>query len=76
MKNISLKLQGDILEDTDSILEQLKTSRNRYINDAIEFYNRYQRRKLIAEQLKAESKLVSKDSMRILEDFELLEDEI
>jgi len=76
MKSISLKLQEQILAETESLLEHLETSRNKYINEAIKFYNQYQKRKLIEEQLIRESKLVSKDSMKILSEFENLEDEI
>jgi len=76
MKSISLKLQEQILIETESLLVHLKTSRNKYINEAIEYYNQYQKRKLIEEQLRIESKLVSKDSIKILEEFEKLEDEI
>lgn len=75
MKSISLKLQEPILKETENILEHLKTSRNKYINEAIEFYNKYQKRKLIEEQLIKESKLVAADSMDVLKDFEALEDE-
>ena len=76
MKSISLKLQEQILHETDALLEHLKTSRNKYINEAIEFYNQYQKRRLIEEQLVKESKLTSKDSLNILREFERLEDEI
>jgi len=76
MKSISLKLKEQILVETDFLLEHLETSRNKYINEAIEFYNQYQKRKLIEEQLIRESKLVSEDSMKILSEFEKLEDEI
>ena len=76
MKSISLKLQEQILLETESLLEHLKTSRNKYINEAIEFYNQYHKRKLIEEQLAKESEIVSEDSMNILKEFERLEDEI
>lgn len=76
MKSISLKLQEQILQETDSLLEHLKTSRNKYINEAIEFYNQHHKRKLLEEQLAVESKLVSEDSMNVLKEFETLEDEI
>ncbi|MBL7793294.1 MAG: hypothetical protein JNK77_13275 [Saprospiraceae bacterium] len=76
MKSISLKLQEQILVETESLLEHLHTSRNKYINEAIEFYNQYQKRRLTEEQLAKESKLVSEDSMSILREFEMLEDEI
>ncbi len=76
MKSISLKLKEQILLETESLLKHLKTSRNKYINEAVEFYNKHQKRKLIEEQLAKESKLVSEDSMSILKEFERLEDEI
>ena len=76
MKSISLKLQEQILRETENLLEHLKTSRNKYINEAIEYYNQYRKRKLIEEQLVKASKLVSDDSMEILGEFESLEDEI
>ena len=76
MKSISLKLQDQILHETESLLEHLKTSRNKYINDAIDYYNDYHKRKLLEEQIGKESLLVSEDSMSILSDFEKFEDEI
>ena len=75
MKSISLKLQDQILQETESLLLHLKTSRNKYINEAIAFYNQIQKRRLIEEQLALESQLVGSDSMRVLHEFELLEDE-
>ncbi|MBK7477079.1 MAG: hypothetical protein KBG02_14460 [Haliscomenobacter sp.] len=76
MKSISLKLQDQILQETESLLFHLKTSRNKYINEAIAFYNQIQKRRLIEEQLALESQLVGSDSMRVLHEFELLEDEV
>ena len=76
MKSISLKLQEQILLETDALLEQLHKSRNKYINEAIEFYNKYQKRRLLEEQLAKESELVSDDSLDVLHEFENLEDEI
>jgi len=73
MKNISLKLQENILKDTNYLLEHFKTSRNKYINDAISFYNQHQKRILIKEQLIRESKLVAKDSMEVLKEFEAID---
>ena len=75
MKSISLKLQEDILKDAEYLLKFLEKSRNKYINEAIEFYNQHHKRKLLAEQLKRESKLISKDSMIVLKEFEKLEND-
>jgi metal-responsive CopG/Arc/MetJ family transcriptional regulator len=76
MKSISLKLQDQILNETEALLEHLKTSRNKYINEAVEYYNKHHRRKLLEDQILKESLLVSEDSMSVLKEFENLEDEI
>lgn len=76
MKSISLKLKEQILQELDSLLEKLNSSRNNYINEAIDFYNQYQKRRLIEEKLAKESKLVQEDSLEVLGEFESLEDEI
>lgn len=75
MKSISLKLHDRIIEETERILSQLDKSRNKYINEAVEFYNEYQKKRLIEQQLIRESKLVAKDSMEVLGEFESIEDE-
>jgi len=73
VKTISLKVDEAIIVDTESILKEVKKSRNRYINEAIDFYNKHQRRKLLEKLLKAESKLVGENSMEVLKEFEALE---
>lgn len=75
MKNLSLKLDDDIFRETEKIVSKVKKNRNRYFNEAIEFYNRLHRRKLLSAQLSKESKLVSTDSMQVLAEFERLIDE-
>ena len=72
MKNIALKLQEDIFNETESLLKKSSISRNKYINEAIRFYNAYQKRKNLKEKLSYESKLVGPQSMSVLEDFEAL----
>lgn len=72
MKNLSLKLEDDIFQETEKIVTKVKKSRNRYINEAIQFYNRLHKRKLLSKQLSKESKIVSKDSLEILAEFEKL----
>ncbi|MEL6696545.1 MAG: hypothetical protein AAFP89_09885 [Bacteroidota bacterium] len=76
MKSISLKLNDPILQETEKLLDHLKISRNKYINEAIAFYNEHQRRKLWEEQLKKESQLIAQDSLEVLSEFESLEDEM
>lgn len=75
MKNLSLKLEDNIFQETEKIVAKVKKNRNRYINEAIEFYNRLHKRRLLSKQLSKESKIVSKNSMEILAEFEKLTDE-
>ena len=75
MKNLSLKLDQKIYEETEKLTSKLKLPRNRYINEAVNIYNLYNKRKLLKKQLAKESKLTSKDSMEILKEFENLIDE-
>lgn len=75
MKAVSLKIEEDIFSETEEILREVNKSRNKYINEAIEYFNRIQRRELLAKQLKVDSELVRAESMEILKDFELIEDE-
>lgn len=75
MKNLSLKLEDDIFCETEKIVAKVKKNRNRYINEAIAFYNKLHKRKLLSKQLSKESKLVSEDSMKVLAEFEKLNDE-
>ena len=70
MKTISLKIDEVIFDETETILESLNKPRNRYINEAIEFYNKVNRKTLLAKKLKLESKLVAENSMNVLRDFE------
>ena len=75
MKTVSLKINSSVFDETEEILSDVKISRNRYINDAIDFYNKIQKRKLLSKQLLEESKLVASDSMEVLKDFEIIENE-
>ena len=70
MKIVSLKIDDSIFGETEKILSRIKKPRNRYINEAIDHYNKYHRRRILEEKLKKESKLVKKDSMSVLKDFE------
>ena len=75
MKNLSLKLEEEIFMESEIIVGKVNKNRNRYINEAVEFYNKLYRRKLLATQLKKESGLVAKDSLEVLKEFERFIDE-
>lgn len=76
MKTISLKIDDDIFKETESIIKKKKKARNRYINEALDFYNKAQNREILRETLQRESLLVREESMEVLREFEALEDEI
>ena len=75
MKTISLKLDDSVFTETEKVLMQVKKSRNRYINEAVNFYNKLQKRKILASRLEKESKLIKNESMRILYEFEIIDNE-
>jgi len=75
MKNLSLKLDDDIFQETEEIVSKVKKNRNRYINEALSFYNLLQKRRLLAKKLSKESKMVSANSLEVLAEFEKLNDE-
>ena len=70
MKTLSLKIDDSIFGETESILLKMQQSRNRYINEAIAFYNRVQKRKLLEKRLKKESLVVKDNSVKVLNEFE------
>jgi predicted transcriptional regulator len=75
MKTISLKIDDSIFGEIEVIVSVMKKSRNRYINEAIDYDNQLQKRKIIEEKLKRESLLVKNDSISVLKEFEDIEDE-
>jgi len=73
-KNLSLKLQDEIFEETEQVLRKVRRPRNSYINEAVHFYNKLVARRLLKDRLIKESKLVATDSMTVLEEFEKFEE--
>lgn len=70
MKTVSLKIDDSIFGETEMIISRIKTSRNRYINEALDNYNKIQKRQLLEQKLARESNLVREDSLNVLKDFE------
>jgi len=70
MKTVSLKIDDSIFRETEVILARIKKPRNRYINEAIDYYNRIQKRKMLESILKKESALIGDESLAVLNDFE------
>ena len=76
MKTLSLKLDDNIFEETEKVVSELKLARNRYINEALNLYNQFNRRQVLKKKLAKESKLVAQSSSEVLAEFEKLVDEI
>jgi hypothetical protein len=74
MKNLSLKLEDNIYQETERITAKLRVARNRYINEAVDLLNRYHSRRLLKAQLSKESSLTAVDSMDVLKEMEKLLD--
>ena len=73
MKTVSLKIDDLIFGETEKIVSQTNISRNRYINEAIDHYNRLQKRQILEKKLKKESDLVKEESLNVLNDFERID---
>jgi len=73
-KNLSLKLEENIYLDTEKIRKKIKTPRNTYINSAVDHFNKLHMRKTLKDKLQKESKLVSRESLKVLQEFEKLSD--
>ncbi|MFZ4057514.1 MAG: hypothetical protein ACOYKE_05220 [Ferruginibacter sp.] len=75
MKTLSLKLEDHIFEETEKVVSVLHISQNQYVNEALHFYNQYNKKNILKKKLFSESKLVAQSSMEILAEFEVLVDE-
>lgn len=73
MKTVSLKIDDSIFGETEKILSRISVSRNRYINEAIENYNKIQKRIILEKKLLAESELVKNESISIVNEFEKID---
>lgn len=73
MKTVSLKIDDSIFGETESILSRIKMPRNRYINEAIGYYNKIQKRQILEKRLKKDSDLVKNESISVLKDFERID---
>jgi metal-responsive CopG/Arc/MetJ family transcriptional regulator len=75
MKMLSLKLDDNVFDETEKVIKQLNMPRNRYINEALAMYNRYNARKKLRAKLLQESQAVYKNSLDVARDFENFLDE-
>lgn len=69
-------MNDEIFKTTEKIIRQIKIPRNSYINQAVDFFNRIQKRKKLGKILKEESKRVSAESLKMLQAFEAFEEDL
>lgn len=69
-KAISLKIEDQIFDKTEALISELKISRNKYINDALENYNRMKEMEKVNALLVKASILVRDNSIEVMKDFE------
>lgn len=74
MKTLSLRLNDTIFQETEKVVSIIHKTRNKYISEAIDYYNRIQKQALLAKRLEKESELVKDESMKVLIEFEALND--
>ncbi|MBU2913601.1 hypothetical protein [Reichenbachiella agariperforans] len=75
MKNLSFKLDESVFSETEEIISQINKKRNKYINEALKFYNQLQKRRLMRQDLLQESQAVYASSAEVLRELEELEDD-
>lgn len=73
-KALSLKMEDKIFEETEGILRKVHVPRNAYINQAVAFFNRLQKRHLVKKKLQKDVQILKEDTQSFLKEFELLED--
>ena len=75
-KVLTLKLKDEIFEAVEKVLKKEGIPRNRYINNAIDYYNKLSRRRILKTQHLTEAELVQDSSLEVLEEFEQFEENI
>lgn len=75
-KQVSLKIDETILREAEESIKRLGKSRNAYINEAVDYYNKINKKRELRELLVKESAAVYSSSMKILKEMEALEDSL
>lgn len=70
MKTVSFKIKDSIFKETEKLLSQLKKPWDNYINEALDYYNSFQKQSILEKKLNKESDLIKADLLNILEDFD------
>lgn len=74
-KLISVKMDENLLKETDAMVKKLGMSRNKYVNEAVAEYTKAKKRAELEEQIIKASFLVRESSMEVLREFEALDDD-
>jgi predicted transcriptional regulator len=75
MKVLSLKLKDEVFSEAEKLIEKIHVSRNAYINQALAFYNKVNKRRLLRNQLEKESRAARAVSLEVLREMEKLDDD-
>lgn len=75
MKTLTIKLDEDVLAETEKLTSELNINRDRYISEALRKFNAYNRKQALREEMQRASKATTAESMRVLAEFEALEDD-
>lgn len=75
MKAISLHLEDEIYIETEKLISDSKISRNKYINEAIAYYNQIKRKYILANKFKEASAIVSDSTIEIMNILEEIKDD-
>ena len=74
MKILSLKLNDEIFNEAEEVVKENHVSRNAYINQAVNFYNKLNRRKSLKDKIQKESLSVRDVSLEVLKEMEQIKD--
>ena len=70
MKKISFKMEDKVFGEIEELLSILKKPRDIYLNEAIIFYNKVQKREIHEQKLRLDAELLKDNSLAALKDFE------
>lgn len=76
MKVLSLKLKDEVFKEAEALLEKIHIPRNTYINQALDLYNKVNKRRLLRKKLQQESRMTQAVSLKVLHEMEQLEDKV
>jgi hypothetical protein len=73
MKTVRIKIRADIFQETEKMLEKVGKPLNDYVAEAVDFYNKKQRRLWLEKQFAHDASLIDESSMEVLREMENLD---